>query len=141
MQTSIYVATDVKSLKSPKAGHYGYLLQATKDGKTIGERMEWKEGTGDTYGLLLQATEEAAGRIKPSADCGILIITDSQPLADGIHNLHKWEKDGWKRSKGRAVARKEEWQRIAAKLKGRQIAALRQDISGELERMKGARNV
>ena len=141
MQTSIYVATDVKSLKAGRSGHYGYLLQATKGGKAIGERMEWQEGEGDTYGLLLRAIEEAAGRIKPSADCGILIITDSQPVADGIHNLHKWEKEGWKRSKGRTIKRKEEWKRIAEKLKGRQIAALRQDIFGELERMKGGRNV
>lgn len=53
----------------------------------------------------------------------VLIITDCRPLASGILSLKRWERDGWVRSKGRPIKRKEKWERVAKALQGYQIAA------------------
>lgn len=122
MTIYIYPVTDIRIIKGQKDGHYGYLLQAVKDGRVTGWRTGWKECRDDTQGALIRAVSEAAGRITDKGT-NVLILSDSCPVIDGILNLHKWELDGWKRSRGREIRRREAWQQVSQALDGMKIAA------------------
>lgn len=122
MTVYIFPVTDIRSIREPQDGHYGYLLQAVKEGKVTGFRTAWAECSCDTQGALIRALTEAAGRITDST-VNVLIVSDNTPVVDGILNLHKWEKDGWKRSRGRQIRRKEQWQQASKALEGKKIAA------------------
>lgn len=124
VQTNIYLVTDNRTPKR-KDCSYGYLMEAVDMGNRIGTAKNWRDCEEDWYGALLRALVEASGRMKPNhaGTSTVLIVTDCQPLASGVLSLKRWEQDGWIRSKGRPVKRKEEWKRVADALRGYQIAA------------------
>lgn len=124
VQTNIYLVTDNRTPKK-KDCSYGYLMEAVDMGNRIGTAKNWSDCEADRYGALLRALVEASGRMKPNCAGAstVLVVTDCQPLASGILSLKRWERDGWIRSKGRPVKRKEEWKRVADALRGYRIAA------------------
>lgn len=128
MTVYIFPVTDIRSLRTPQDGHYGYLMQAVQDGRVAGFRTAWSDlpCRCDTQGALLWALTEAAGRINDSS-VNVLIVSDNKPVIDGILHLHQWEKDGWKRSRGREIRRKKQWQKAAKALEGMKLAAQKMD--------------
>ena len=122
----IYPLTDICSTKAQQPGHYGYLMQAAEEGKVKGYRIAWKHCTADTQGALMIALAEAAGRITDDAP-GVVIVSDNKPILDGVLHLHRWEQDGWRRSRGRPIRRAEEWKRVSKALEKKRIAAQRKD--------------
>lgn len=122
MTIYIYPVTDIKVIKGQNDGHYGYLMQAVKQGRVAGFRTAWRECRDDTQGALIRAVTEAAGRITDK-ESNVLVLSDNRAVLDGILNLHKWQQDGWKRSRGREIKRREAWQQTAQALEGMKIAA------------------
>ena len=124
VQTNIYLVTDNRTPMKQECS-CGYVMEAVDMGNCIGTAQGWHDCLEDRYGALLLALAEAAGRMKPSCAgaSSVLIITDCRPLASGILSLKRWERDGWVRSKGRPIKRKEKWERVAKALQGYQIAA------------------
>lgn len=126
MTVYIFPVTDIRSIREAQDGHYGYLMQAIQEGRVAGFRTAWSECQCDTQGALLLALTEAAGRINDSS-VNVLIVSDNKPVIDGILHLHQWEKDGWKRSRGREIRRKKQWQKAAKALEGMKLAAQKMD--------------
>lgn len=124
MTVNIYPVTDIDSIRDPKDGHYGYLLQAVEDGRVTGFRTAWKNCECDTQGALIRAVAEAAGRITKDGQ-NVLILSDNKPVIDGILNIHSWEQNDWKRSRGRRIKRAEDWQQVSKALEGNRFAAQR----------------
>lgn len=124
VQTNIYLVTDNRTPMKQECS-CGYVMEVVDMGNCIGTAQGWHDCLEDRYGALLLALAEAAGRMKPSCAgaSSVLIITDCRPLASGILSLKRWERDGWVRSKGRPIKRKEKWERVAKALQGYQIAA------------------
>lgn len=122
MTVNIYPVTDIESMKEPKDGHYGYLLQAVEERNVLGYRTAWKECHADTQGALIMALTEAAGRIL-DADLNVLVLSDNKPVLDGVLNIHKWQQDGWRRSRGRRILRIDAWKKAAGALEGKRFAA------------------
>lgn len=131
MKARIILATDIRSVRGEELGHCGYILQAVKAGEVIAERSSWDACSADRYGALLIALRNATDRLTASAD-EVEVVTDSQPVECGIRFMDRWKESGWKRSKGRPVARKEVWEDIAKTMEGKKMQATRQSVENTL---------
>lgn len=117
-QVSLYTYTTIKG-PGIKSGSYTYLLEYMTD---KGPATLTKHGT------LENVTEHQAhmrifreGMERMTRPCEVMVYTDSRYLQQGVEEwLKRWQEAGWINKKGKPVANKEEWKKIA-ELLGRNL--------------------
>lgn len=104
---NIYIAANIKSPRK-QDGAYLYLLELeTAKGPATLSKMEHVEQVTENQVQLLALTAAVKRLTKV---CDLHIFTDSHYLAAGFTEwLEKWKANGWKNSKGKPVAYREEW--------------------------------
>lgn len=108
---NIYTYVTVKG-PGKKDGSYTYLLEfeTAKGNATLTKQGE-VEGVSET-GANLQILNEALNRVKER--CEVTIYTDFQCLKVAVEEwIPAWKKNQWKNAKGKEIANKEGWQRLA----------------------------
>ena len=113
-RVNIYMYTSVKG-PGTRAGSYTYLLEyiTEKGPATLSKSGELEKATEHQANLLVLT--EALARIRRA--CEVVVFTDSQYLQSGIEKwLKKWRSGGWITAKGKPVANKEEWEKVAGLL-------------------------
>lgn len=116
---NIYSYVTVKG-PGKKDGSFTYLLEfeTAKGNATLTKQGEVKEASETRANL--QILIEALGRIKER--CEVTIYTDYTGLKIAVEEwLQEWKKNQWKNAKGKEIANKEEWQKIAYLLGEHQI--------------------
>lgn len=111
-KVNIYFDTSAKSPRE-QDGIGVYVLEAVmeKGNATATKVMNLKGVTANQ--AQLQTLADALGRLREA--CNISVYTESGYVASGIESLAKWQRDGWKTSRGTELANKKEWCEIAAK--------------------------
>lgn len=112
---NIYTASGIRS---PRAGNgtAGYILEVmTQNGPaTLTKTAEILNATANQSELRI--LNMALARL--TKKCSLTIYTESGYVAAGIEELSRWQKNGWKTSRGTDVANKEEWMETAELLNG-----------------------
>lgn len=108
-EVNLYIATTIKG-PSKQDGQACYILEHVATGKTV-KKIAPISKVGDKAAevIILKAALE---RIKEP--CILHLYLETAYVSGTIeeNRLPKWEKLGWKNSKGQQLANKEEWIRI-----------------------------
>ncbi|MBQ9027427.1 MAG: hypothetical protein IJ110_01540 [Lachnospiraceae bacterium] len=125
MKLNIYIETDIKGPQRQQ-GYWRYQMEAVgDDGALRASNGCRKEHTGNEYSATLEALMSAAGRIRKGTKAQITIFTDCDMVRGGIYHLRAWQRDGWKRSRGRTIQYAKEWQAIGEALSGTSFTAVK----------------
>lgn len=123
MRLNIYIDTDIKGPQRKK-GRWWYRLEAVGDDGTVRAENGYRQDhTGNEYSASLEALLSAAERIRKGTKAQITIYTDCDMVRGGIYHLRAWQRDGWKRSRGRVIQYEKEWKQIGEALAGTNFTA------------------
>lgn len=108
---NIYTYVTIKG-PGKRSGSFTYLLEfVTGKGNATLTKQGAIEEQSET-GAQLQVLTEALERVKEP--CEVTIYTEFRGLKTGLEEwIPSWEQNGWKNAKGKDVANKEEWQKVA----------------------------
>ena len=110
-QVNLYTYTTVKG-PGIKSGSYTFLLEYITD---RGPATLTKQGALENvteHQANMRMFREGMERLKKS--CEVMVYTDSKYLQQGAEEwLKGWKLAGWVNKKGKPVANKEEWKKIA----------------------------
>ena len=112
---NIYTASGIRSPRAG-SGKAGYILEmkTEKEPVTLTKTAEILNATANQSELRI--LNMALARL--TKKCSLTIYTESGYVAAGIEELSRWQKNGWKTSRGTDVANKEEWMETAELLNG-----------------------
>nr|WP_296440745.1 RNase H family protein [uncultured Acetatifactor sp.] len=112
----LYTYTTVRG-PGRKSGSYTYILEyiTEKGPATLTVQGELEDVTENQAQLMV--LREALERLR--RPCELEIYTDSQYLQRGAEEwVRGWRADGWVTARGKPVANREEWERVAGLLEG-----------------------
>lgn len=114
---NIYIETTLQG-PAKRNGHYMYLLEVEKDGKTYTkDGIGYMEAATENQ-LALTAIAEAAKRLtKP---CSVRVVTRCDHVLNVTGNfwLQQWMKHDWHNAAGKPVKNKELWQQVVEAFSG-----------------------
>ncbi len=124
MSVNVYLWSSLKSVKAAKTlnAAVGYLLEIqTKKGPATLNKTVLLSGVAEEMtanGAELYALKSALSRI--NIKCDVEIYTENRYIASAVENgwVQQWSIGGWVTKSGAAVANKEYWTEIWAKLDG-----------------------
>lgn len=115
---NLYTYTTIRG-PGTRSGSYTYLLEymTEKGPATLTKQGELENVT--EYQAHMRILREALERLKKP--CEVMVYTDSRYLQRGTEEwLKEWKAAGWMNRKGKPVANREEWEKIA-ELLGRHL--------------------
>ena len=82
--------------------------------------------TGAEYDAAVEALLQASRHLKRGNYDSVRIASRCPAIGEAIYSLRQWEKNGWKRTRGKKIAHVAKWQEIAERL-GCSYDMIRQD--------------
>lgn len=110
-RVNLYIYTTVKG-PGVKSGSYTFLLEYDTEKGPVTLTKQGTLADVTEHQAHLRIFREAMERLK--RPCEVEIHTDSRYLQMGVQEwLNDWVKAGWENRRGKPVANREEWQKIA----------------------------
>ncbi len=79
----------------------------------IGDLTEYP---GSEYDTAVEALLQASRHLKRGNYDSVRIASRCPAIGEAIYSLRQWEKNGWKRTRGKKIAHVAKWQEIAERL-------------------------
>lgn len=118
-EVNLYTASGIRSPRAAN-GRAGFVLEMKfeKGPATLTKTAEILNATANQSELriLIMALKRLTKK------CSLTIYTESRYVAAGLEALPQWQENGWKTSRGKDVANKEEWLEAAELLNGHEIS-------------------
>lgn len=116
MKVRIYMASSIKGLHK-KTGVVAYVLEAEEKTVTQFGKVE----NANENESLIKDLKHALERVNRKSEIALYIDNYHIERAFALDWLEGWKTAEWKNAKGKDVANKEDWQRIADLLNGRTV--------------------
>lgn len=110
-QVNLYTYTTIRG-PGTKSGSYTFILEyITAEGPATLTKPGTLEGVTENQAHL-RILQEALGRLKKG--CEVTVYTDSRYIQQGAKEwLKGWQNAGWINKRGKPVANKEDWEKLA----------------------------
>ena len=79
-------------------------------------RGDLTEFYGSEYDMAVEALLQASRHLKRGNYDSVRIASMCPAIGEAIYSLRQWEKNGWKRTRGKRIAHAEKWKEIAERL-------------------------
>ena len=79
-------------------------------------RGDLTEYSGSEYDAAVEALLQASRHLKRGNYDSVRIASRCPAIGEAIYSLRQWEKNGWKRTRGKKIAHVDKWKEIAERL-------------------------